>query len=85
MAFWFVRKGASVAAFILDIRWRLAGHRFAAHAPGCRLNIGCARRPVAVARPSAEHHDNLRNSLGIWDFADIGFMDAHHRNVGGPR
>ena len=51
-----------IATFIFHIRWRLAWHRFASHALGCRLRTDCARGLAVVGRSSAKHHSNCPQS-----------------------
>ena len=69
------------ATLIFNIRWRLAWHRVASHALGCRLRTNCARELDALERPSDNHDNNCRTFIGIRNSSDSRPMDAHSGNL----
>jgi len=72
-------KEAQFAAFIFDIRGRMARHRVAPHAVGCRVGTGHARRCEAMGRSSSEYHYRCRAVVGSRYSLEHRLMDANRR------
>ena len=70
-----------IATPIFHIRRRLAWHRFASPAPGCRFRTGRARKLDAMARPSDQYDHNGRISGGMRTSSYLRAMDAYCGNV----
>src|SRR5271157_1361058 len=70
-----------IATLILHIRWRLARHRFASPALGCRLRASRTRERQAVERPSHYRHYIVRISSWMRASPNPRTMDAHCRDL----